>query len=391
MGVDMRRIFYGELRGCEAKTRDSVFPQPDVVHPYGRTVGDGTHIALRRPTAGTGKELSLRPGEWVEVRSADEILATLDERSCLDALPFMPEMLQFCGKRFRVYKSAHKTCDGGSSSRRMIGAVLLEGLRCDGQAHGGCQASCLLFWKQAWLKRVPGNVSQAKHTSETRLVSARRELTSDPEVLARCTRAPAVEGAEAEVRYFCQATNLLEATTRLRWWDPRHYVMDVMSGNVSLRNFLYYVGIAAFNVVMRRIRFERRHAYPYYPYVPGCAAGKTPTEVLNLQPGEIVQVRSKDEIMRTINADRKNRGLLFDVEMEPHCGKTYQVLSRVQRIIDEKTGKMINIARDCLILDGVTCSGCLSRSRLFCPRSIYSYWREIWLKRVSGIRPGTSQ
>ena len=35
--------------------------------------------------------LQLRVGEWVEVKSADEILATLDERHTVDGLPFMPE------------------------------------------------------------------------------------------------------------------------------------------------------------------------------------------------------------------------------------------------------------------------------------------------------------
>jgi hypothetical protein len=188
---------------------------------------------------------------------------------------------------------------------------------------------------------------------------------------------------ETEVRYSCQATRLLEATTPLRWWDVRQYPKDITSGNVSLRDFLRYTGIAVFNIVMRYIRFENRRAYPSYPYVPGLAGKKTPTEVLNLQPGEVVQVRSRNEIMRTIDAFRKNRGLSFDVEMEPYCGKTYRVLRRVQKIIDEKTGKMINISRDCLILEGVACGGCLSRGRLFCPRSIYPYWREIWLRRVS--------
>jgi hypothetical protein len=45
--------------------------------------------------------LGLRVGDWVEVRSAAEIFATLDERGCLDALPFMPEMLSYCGKSSR--------------------------------------------------------------------------------------------------------------------------------------------------------------------------------------------------------------------------------------------------------------------------------------------------
>ena len=43
-----------------------------------------------------------RAGEFVEVRSAAEILATLDEDGCVDGMPFMPEMLQFCGRRLRV-------------------------------------------------------------------------------------------------------------------------------------------------------------------------------------------------------------------------------------------------------------------------------------------------
>ena len=94
---------------------------------------------------------NLRAGEWVEVRNAQQILATLDANRCLDGLPFMPEMLQYCGKRFRVYKAAHKTCDTIETYtiRRMSSAVHLEGLRCDGEAHGGCQAGCLLFWPAA--------------------------------------------------------------------------------------------------------------------------------------------------------------------------------------------------------------------------------------------------
>src|SRR5919201_470703 len=93
----------------------------------------------------------LRSGDLVEVRSEREILATLDERGELDSLPFMPEMLPYCGRRFRVFKVAHKTCDtieyAGVGLRRMRNAVHLENLRCDGSAHDGCQAGCLIFWK----------------------------------------------------------------------------------------------------------------------------------------------------------------------------------------------------------------------------------------------------
>ena len=43
---------------------------------------------------------------------------------------------------------------------------------------------------------------------------------------------------------------------------------------------------------------------------------------------------------------------------------------------------MKTLSRDCIILDGVVCCAEYSHERLFCPRSIYPFWREIWLKRV---------
>jgi hypothetical protein len=119
-----------------------------------------------------------------------------------------------------------------------------------------------------------------------------------------------------------------------------------------------------------------------YPYVPGLGCERVMGEALNLQPGDVVRVRSKDEIMRTIGENRRNRGLWFDIEMIPYCNKTFRVLRRVDRIIDEKTGRMLQLRSDCLILDGVTCTGRRSRNRLFCPRGIYPYWRETWLQRV---------
>ncbi len=53
-------------------------------------------------STGRKQARNLRAGDWVEVKSADEILATLDAQGCYEALPFMPEMLQYCGRRFRV-------------------------------------------------------------------------------------------------------------------------------------------------------------------------------------------------------------------------------------------------------------------------------------------------
>ena len=82
-------------------------------------------------------------GDVVEVRSEEEILATLDADGTLDRMPFMPEMLTSCGSRFTVSSRADTTCFWGGL-RRMESSVYLDGVRCDGFAHGGCQAGCLV-------------------------------------------------------------------------------------------------------------------------------------------------------------------------------------------------------------------------------------------------------
>jgi hypothetical protein len=58
------------------------------------------------------------------------------------------------------------------------------------------------------------------------------------------------------------------------------------------------------------------------------------------------------------------------------------VLRRVHHIIDEKTGKMMNMRYPCIVLEGVVCKSDYHR---LCPRAIYSYWRENWLRRVSSM------
>ena len=56
------------------------------------------------------KRRKLRAGDQVIVRSPEEILSTLDAQGTLDGLPFMPEMLDRCGKPFRVERRVEKTC-----------------------------------------------------------------------------------------------------------------------------------------------------------------------------------------------------------------------------------------------------------------------------------------
>jgi membrane-associated phospholipid phosphatase len=51
----------------------------------------------------------------------------------------------------------------------------------------------------------------------------------------------------------------------------------------------------------------------------------------------------------------------------------------LERIIDEKSGRMLRFKNPCIVPDDVTCPGVYHRQ---CPRGIYPYWREVWLERV---------
>ncbi len=89
------------------------------------------------PTANQSKALSandvvaaihLQPGELVEVLTGAEIFATLDTDGKLDGLPFMPEMLSFCGQRFRILSRADSTCWRGQP-RKIESTVHLDRIR----------------------------------------------------------------------------------------------------------------------------------------------------------------------------------------------------------------------------------------------------------------------
>ncbi len=332
----------------------------------------------------------LRAGDWVEVRSKAEILRTLDRGGRRDGMPFMPEMFAYCGQKFRVYRRAHKACDTvfPVQTRRVPNAVHLE-TRCNGSAHGGCQARCLIFWNEAWLRPVSGRESTVAPSVEEG-ASAMTEADVQAATLAPGTP------TDRPV-YSCQATQLPYATSKLAWWDLRQYVEDYTSGNTTLWQIAcgtVYSLVARFAKVPFGVGALVQRTYDWlhplfggtpFPRKPGTipVGESTPTGSLDLQPGELVRVKSHDEILRTLTTDSKNRGMFWDAEMVPFCGRTYRVLSRVTRLIDERNGKMLEVKSPCIILDEVFCQSRFSYCRMFCPRAIYPYWREIWLERVA--------
>jgi hypothetical protein len=319
----------------------------------------------------------MRPGDLVEVRPAGEILATLGDGDSLQGVPFMPEMLPYIGHRFRVSHRVEKICDtAGASylSRRMRGTVMLEDLRCDGSAHGGCQAGCRLYWKEEWLRPVENGTGPAAEPDAKALA----ELGARARIGTRTIRE--LDAAPTEM-YRCQATEALAASEPLNRYDPRQYVRELTSGNVGPVRLLR-VAMRAFSVNMRR----RFGLLGYLP-LPRNGTPAVTGEKIGLQPGDLVQVRSTEEIAATLDEKGATRGLWFDWEMIPYCGGTYRVRDRVERFIDDRNGELIELSSDCVVLDGVVCSGDHSSNRWLCPRAIYPFWREAWLRRIDERMP----
>lgn len=301
----------------------------------------------------------LRPGTWVEVRSLREIEGTLDSAGMLDGLPFMPEMASFCGRRLRVSRRANRVCTPGHAQRRILDAVFLEDLRCDGSRHGGCQMGCAIFWKEAWLRPVAdGEAAPLPSTAD------------EPSI--ESPRLRAMDGA----RYVCQATELPRASVALPQWRPGPYLEDLWNGNLTPRRFLR----AMHQLLDRRLR-ERFHLAPRAAQRRcGKVVGdrdRTPRASHGLAAGDQVRVRGREEIAATLDREGKNRGMEFVGEMQAFLGGSYEVERRVERIVVEQTGELRQL-RDTVALKGVRCDGaCIGG----CSRFNYLFWREAWLDR----------
>jgi hypothetical protein len=330
-----------------------------------------------------------KAGDLVEVRSAAEILATLDDLGCFEKLPFMPEMLPYCGRQYRVFRSAHKICDSTyyKDGRYLENTVFLEDLRCDGGGHDGCQAKCLILFKLAWLKPVsPARKWRLAAPTAT-------PLSRDVAWLHTRTRHTNEEGATI---YRCQTTDYLGATSIFKPFDLSIFLADLRSGNVGLSELVRGLLLLIVWHAQTKLKFgwrfwtwlyaglHRRLYGAESPHIQGTIpkGAPTPDVRIGLEQGETVRVRTLSEIQSTLNVANRNRGMSFNAEMSPFCGSTYKVERKVTRIIDERTFKMLDMKNPCIMLEGVRCMARYHPEVLLCPKRVPLYFREAWLERV---------
>lgn len=103
-----------------------------------------------------------------------------------------------------------------------------------------------------------------------------------------------------------------------------------------------------------------------------------------IRPGDVVQVRSLDEIRNTLDAAGTLDGLPFMSEMERFCGRTFCVHRRVDHINDMRNKTGLRRIRNVVTLANVRCSG---EQHGGCEAECQILWKEAWLEGEPAGQP----
>lgn len=134
---------------------------------------------------------------------------------------------------------------------------------------------------------------------------------------------------------------------------------------------------------VRKIKLKINHFLNWYARIRGQVT-KPPqpvvhTSSMNLYAGDLVRVRSLDEIEATLNHWRQLKGCSFAPEMEPYCDTVQKVLKPVLQFVDERDLK-IKKTKGLVLLEGITCQGVSTIGP--CDRNCFYFWREEWLEKI---------
>lgn len=101
-----------------------------------------------------GRPSRYAPGDWVRVRSAEEVRATLDEHDRHRGLWFTGTQWSYCGQVLRVEHVVRRMLDDHYRWRRVSGTVTLAGGVCAGHdgVADGCGMECALLFRDEWLE-----------------------------------------------------------------------------------------------------------------------------------------------------------------------------------------------------------------------------------------------
>ena len=98
--------------------------------------------------------------------------------------------------------------------------------------------------------------------------------------------------------------------------------------------------------------------------------------------GDVVRIRSKENILKTLDYINKIEGCLFMEQMWEYCGSKFIVIKFVNNFFDEHKYKMFKTHSPLYILDGLICNGVVDTFDHRCDHSCYFLWHEKWLEKT---------
>jgi len=127
-----------------------------------------------------GKPSRYAAGEWVRVKDAAAVRATLDAHDRLRGLAFTREQWAYCGKTFRVDAVVRRMMNDDGVMRSVGRTVSLDAVTCGGpHEDGGCGRACPLLFRDEWLE--PSSAERAEPQGATPQFARVRAL---PEIRA---------------------------------------------------------------------------------------------------------------------------------------------------------------------------------------------------------------
>ena len=279
-------------------------------------------------------------------------MATLGPSGRHQGLPWMPQMVDLCGKSATVVRWVTSSCTPTADGVQFGGvsaAVLLDVNRCNGHSYGGCQLDCPLIWKTAWLttEEDPKLADCSDAATKLRQVAVQNAMDGNG-----CAR--------------CQATQLNRISIPQPESRLKQYANEMNLNRVSMST----IATSFCGGMLGRLSG-----------VSGTVHGvlkRTPVTNLRLKVGDRARVKSREEIVKTLDTDGKNRGLWFDPVMLRYCGQELTVSRRITILVDELDGQIRNLKVPSVVLDDLRCD---SSQRRFCSRLLHLFWREAWLEK----------
>lgn len=98
-------------------------------------------------------------------------------------------------------------------------------------------------------------------------------------------------------------------------------------------------------------------------------------------PGDMIKVRSEEEIRSVLNDWGGYKGCIFTPEMYGHCNKTYRVFKKIDYFYDEVKQKMCK-CKDIFLLEGILCGGQRKMFPSNCDRNCFLFWHSAWLQKL---------